>query len=234
MIDPKLREVGAQYPDLGSRLSKAFSLYFGHAFVLSIISLPNIVFAVGQSLNSTLSLVLFIPSLIAGEIVTAALIWAIIGIVTGSTPSPHEAWGAATDRLGALLELFGRTFLAVLLLFITVVGIPWGIRVLVRWILGTQAIMIHGCTAREAITESCRLVTGNWWRTLGHLLLLAVVLGIPGLIVQLAIGGIAGAAAGALLGLLTGPIFAIFFTLYYLRLDYEKSATMPATEPEPA
>jgi hypothetical protein len=51
------------------------------------------------------------------------------------------------------------------LLFVSVVGIPFGIRQLVRYQLAPQAVMLEGADGASALSRSRALVHGRWWRT---------------------------------------------------------------------
>ena len=56
------------------------------------------------------------------------------------------------------------------LLAITVIGIPWAIRLFVRWNFAIYAVMLNDQNAKAAISFSCDLVTGRWWQMAGLLL----------------------------------------------------------------
>ncbi len=72
-------------------------------------------------------------------------------------------WG----NLWALLSARLRALAVVLLLGITVIGMPWAVWQAVRWTFLEQAVVLEGRSAREARDASARLVSGQWWRTLG-------------------------------------------------------------------
>jgi len=219
-----------QYADVGTRISKAISLYVAKPLPIILISAANLPFSIASFvISGPAGLLLLVPSLLVQTIVEGALILAFYQVLVGQTPSAHACFTAATEKLGALIEFFLRTVGAFLGLCITIVGIPWGIRLLVRWFFGTQAIILGNMSAKEAISESCRLVTNNWWRTLGNLLLLGLLVGFPGFSLSLALGGVVGAIAGAIIGVVLGPVLAGATTLFYLRLRYEKAQTPPAT-----
>lgn len=229
----ELTSLGEAYPTFGTRLSGALSFYGRHPFPLLLIAAANLPFAIGTAFGGALGLLLFIPSLIVQEIVGGAMAWAVYRGLSGSMPSPHEAFSTATDNLGALVEVSLRTVGAAFLLAITVVGIPWAIRLFMRWYFGTQAVMIQGYTAKEAISESCRLVTENWWRTFGNILAVSLPPGLIGIGVRLAVSGLAGAVIAGVWGIVFSPIILTFSTLLYLRYMHEKSM-ISATPAEPA
>lgn len=230
--------VGGEYPDVGARISKALSLYgayFVPFFLISLATLPlNILSSIWE-----LGVIFAIPGAIVTAIVDAALILAVAQALTGNVPQPGNHLSEAWSRFGRLFELGLRTLGAVLGLAITIVGIPWAIRVGVRWFLGTQAIMLQDMDAKAAISESCRLVEGDWWRTFGNLLLLGLLIGIPGGIAvgfSFAVSTVVGGILSAIVTTITTPFWVIAVTLYYLRLKQEKGvppSPMPAVDPSP-
>ena len=105
--------------------------------------------------------------------------------------SMQRAW----ERRGDIFGAFVRSFLIVGGLLVSVVGIPWAIRQLVRYQLAPQAIMLEGRNGRQALARSAELAKGRWFHTalvsaglnglvlitgtVTGLLLLVVVTGIP-------------------------------------------------------
>ena len=55
----------------------------------------------------------------------------------------------------------------VLLLTITVVGIPFAIHRFIRWSLFAQECMLHDLSAPESLRRSSQLVKSRWWRAFG-------------------------------------------------------------------
>jgi hypothetical protein len=100
----------------------------------------------------------------------------------------RRVWGRRRDLAGGFL----RGFAIVYVLLITVVGVPWGIRQLVRYQLLPQAVMLEGLDAKRGLARSSELVTGRWWHT-------ALLLGV--------LGGLV-AASGLVFGLLVLVAFA--------------------------
>ncbi|MEZ5296509.1 MAG: hypothetical protein R2697_09660 [Ilumatobacteraceae bacterium] len=77
--------------------------------------------------------------------------------------------------MGALL----RAIVVVGGLILTVVGIPWAIRQLVRYQFVPQAVVSEHRDARSALDRSSDLVRGRWWWTAG------VVLGVEAVVASL-------------------------------------------------
>ncbi len=63
----------------------------------------------------------------------------------------------------------------VLLLTITVVGIPIAIHRFIRWSLFAEACMLDDLSATDSLRRSSVLVRGRWWRTLGFTVLVDVL-----------------------------------------------------------
>jgi hypothetical protein len=55
----------------------------------------------------------------------------------------------------------------VVLLTITVVGIPFAIHRFIRWSLFAEACMLDDLSATGSLRRSSELVKGRWWRTFG-------------------------------------------------------------------
>jgi hypothetical protein len=63
----------------------------------------------------------------------------------------------------------------VVLLTITVVGIPFAIHRFIRWSLFAQACMLGDLSATESLRGSSVLIRGRWWRTFGFTVLVDVL-----------------------------------------------------------
>ena len=131
-------------------------------------------------------------------IMTGALIHAVSGQLLGNPVVVGQAYSFAFGRFGAML---GASFLAglvVILMAITIIGIPFAIYFAVRWYFVMQAASLENYSPLSALARSSDLVRDNWWRTFGILLLMGILLAIA--------NGIASAALGLIPYL--GPIVA--------------------------
>ncbi|MGI9623959.1 MAG: hypothetical protein ACR2PK_14075, partial [Acidimicrobiales bacterium] len=79
--------------------------------------------------------------------------------------SPMESARFVWSKAGVLTKGFFRATLIVGGLIITVVGIPWGIRQLVRYQFLPQAVVLEGRDGRDALASSSDLVKGRWFHT---------------------------------------------------------------------
>jgi hypothetical protein len=100
----------------------------------------------------------------------------------------RRAWTYAID----LLAGFGRALAIVLVLFVSVVGIPFGFWFLIRYQFMPQVVVTEHRTGRDALARSAQLVSGRWWHT-------AIMIGLFNLLV---------AGSGLVVGLLLLVLFA--------------------------
>jgi len=74
--------------------------------------------------------------------------------------------------LGAILI----AFLAVFLMAITIIGIPFAIYFGLRWYFVLQVSLLEDASPVEALRGSSELVEGNWWRVLGITFVLSLII----------------------------------------------------------
>jgi hypothetical protein len=113
----------------------------------------------------------------------------------------------------------------VLLLTLTVVGIPFAIHRFIRWSLFAQACMLDNLSARESLRRSSELVKGRWWRTFGFTVPVDVFTALSGPLLGVGILLLTDHTlnfinlAAALVYTFTVPYAAIQLTLYYFDLE---------------
>ena len=174
---------------------------------------------------------LVIAQIILGALIHAALVHASWTTLSGQTPSVSTSLAVTRDRAGVLVEFTFRYLGAALGLMITLIGIPFAIRVSVRWFLGIQAIMVRGADAKTAIGSSCGVVSGRWWYMAGLLFVVVLVFGAPGLSLNLAWPSSPVVRIGtSIWGLLTAPLIASFWTSMFLRLEERPPEEAPPAE----
>jgi hypothetical protein len=166
-------------------------------------------------------------------VVTAAAIAAMRLLDLGEAPSFTGAWRLTLQRFWRLVFARLLATVAVLLLFVTVIGIPFGIWKYFEWQLIQQEILFEDKSIREAFRGSSKLVRGHWWHTVavtGFLSLLSVVVG-PVLGFFLIFGGFSLVAVDAFSSLVYAlllPYEAIGRTLLYLDLAARHEAAVEA------
>jgi hypothetical protein len=227
----------SKHIDIRAAFRDAFRWFGQRPIPLLVIAAPNLLLSVASLIVARSDLVgigflLSITSFFVTVIVGAALIYASYLISTGRSFGVNEMFQRATDRLGPLIAYSFRYFGAVFLIAITIVGIPWAIRVFVRWWFGTQAIVLNDESPKEAISHSCRLVSGVGWQIFWTFVLLSILF-LPFIALSLVTrGAIALSVASTLFGWLSLPILSAFWTALYLQLDAQESTlTTPETAP---
>ena len=108
--------------------------------------------------------------------------------------SARAAYRRTFQRLGDLLSGLARSLVFVALLLVSIVGIPWGIRQLVRYQFLSPAVALEGLGSQTALDRSSRLVRGRWLHVAGVVLLLngvvALVNAVVGLLLLLVLSGL--------------------------------------------
>ena len=66
-------------------------------------------------------------------------------------------------------------WLVILLLSVTVIGVPFAIFFWTRWGLYAQAVMVEEASAKGALKRSSELVKGSWWRVFGITLAILLI-----------------------------------------------------------
>ena len=139
---------------------------------------------IGRSDESRLLATLLVGGLLSileSVVVGPAIVSVIQTIRKGGRTDAWRAYGRAYRRIGDLFEGWLRVDLGVLLRALTIVGLPFAIRDMVRWSLFSQAIMIDEArTWQGARATSAAAVSGRWWQTAGKALLFAAIGVIPG------------------------------------------------------
>jgi hypothetical protein len=141
-----------------------------------------------------------IPAAIIGLIATAALIFAVHDATGGTAPDFGRSLDAAFERFGAVFKtsLFAGVLAILALAAAPGLAIFWLMRreatidgqrnwwfalvpgvlavyLVVRWAFIQQSVMIESRRHWAALDESAAVVRGSWWRTVGVLLVVALI-----------------------------------------------------------
>jgi hypothetical protein len=179
------------------------------------------------------------------NVFTLVVVNAMAAHVMGELSQGHvavrgDAIRALVARVVPLVKAAGRAAVIVIVLLISVVGIPFGIRQLVRYQFMPQVVMLEGLGARSSLARSSQLVRGRWWHTavvIGVIdLLLAVFTSAVGLVILVLLR-----PPFWLLTILVGlatmlifPLAAIATTLLYGDAVHEReSESAQGAEPQP-
>jgi hypothetical protein len=129
-----------------------------------------------------------------------------------------------------------REVLIVLVLLLTVVGIPVAAYLLVRWAFVSQACVIEKLSARPALQRSAELVRSRWWRTFGVTATVNVLAALSGPVVGLvALFTVTSASLdvinliGSIVYVFTIPLAAVAVTLLYFDLAERDQSPSPAS-----
>jgi hypothetical protein len=99
------------------------------------------------------------------------------GAVAAVVDRPHSSRVTVRQAIGPLLSALARAAAIVIGLLVTVVGIPWAIRQLVRYQMIPQVVVLEGVDGREALRRSSEVVRGRWWWTAAIVAVLQFVIG---------------------------------------------------------
>jgi hypothetical protein len=184
----------------------------------------------GGAVTAFLALVMGgIGAAMASVVTTAAVAFALRRVDAGGTVSGIDAFRAAFERLGALAGATARQYAAVILLAITVVGLPFAITRYVRWSLFAEACALEDLSAGGSLQRSAELVKGRWWRTLGFSAVVIVLAALSGPLLGVGLLLLTDRSlnfinvAGALVYTVTVPYAAIALTLYYFDLEARRA-----------
>ncbi|MDH3682658.1 MAG: Vps62-related protein, partial [Acidimicrobiia bacterium] len=111
-------------------------------------------------------------------VVIAAVAVLMRGLEDNPDMTAGEAYRLTSRRIGGLLAAFVRGLVIVTVLLVSVVGIPWGIRQLVRYQLIAPVAMLEHEDGREILDRSSQLVKGRWLHTAAVIALLNALVAI--------------------------------------------------------
>jgi hypothetical protein len=138
----------------------------------------------------------------------------------------REIWGRLWRVVGGqlLVEVL------VVLMILTVIGIPFGIYFYIAWQFVQQEILFEDRTIREALRGSHALVRGHWWRTVvvtGILALIGIVFGpiLGFFLIFLNLSPVLVNLIGSVVYALFIPYVALGRSLFYLDLCVREQAS---------
>lgn len=160
-------------------------------------------------------------------IASAALITALADIDAGRPAEFSHSYDVAFDRFWTLAGAMLRALFHVLVLIITIIGIPWAIQRMVRWLFIEQAVILDQTNARAALAYSADAVLGSWWRTLGISIVLWLIVAVPASIISLLFvlaPVVVTATASAAVNAVLLPFTVTAMTMLYLDLKTRKES----------
>ncbi len=226
-----------QRRDLSEIIQAAFNLYrqnFAPLFLIAAVVVPlGIASAalqrtVDESVGVAVAVLgIAILPLAVNLLAGAAIITALTTIDQGGEPTFSDTYDAAFERFGPLVGAVLRALAIVLLLAITIIGLPWAIQRMVRWMFVEQAVILDGATPSAALSRSADAVQGHWWRTLGIAIVIGMLSTIPATLVGAVVIFTPALVAGTVnsfVNALLLPFAITAMTLLYLDLQVRKES----------
>jgi len=178
-------------------------------------------------------------SAIAELFTHTALIAGALSVLGGSALSVAGAYAKGTRRFLPALSGSLLVGLVAALLSVTVILLPLAVFLFVNWSLLVQVVVNEGEGPLRAMGRSRQIVRGQWWRTLGINLAIALLAFLPGLVISRVTGPIDQqwvTALGAGIGTsITAPFISLAQTLLYADLRArkgERPQSQPVGEPQ--
>ena len=106
-----------------------------------------------------------IAQLAAAAVVGAAAVSLVRNLDRGAPTGFIDSFRALRACFGRAVLVQGLVVVIVVLLFITVVGIPFAIWKFVDWQFVQQEVIFENRSIRNALRGSARAVRGRWWHT---------------------------------------------------------------------
>ncbi len=126
----------------------------------------------------------------------------------------------AIRRSAALATIFVRELFGVLLPFVSVVGIPLGVYIAVRWWFASILVGFSDITGCSALRMSGDLVQGRWWSTFGRIVFVTAVTALPVLMLTIVLRSFSSTLVviPAGLSVVAAPFVIGYYTLLALEL----------------
>ncbi len=134
--------------------------------VRSVLKANGSTLSFGDSSNTvTVSLPDSIGRTLAAPVVEASVIAFVLNVDRRGGTGVVAAWGVVLHRVWRLLVVQVVANVLVILLFLTIIGIPYGIKKFVDWQFVQQEVLFEDRTIRDALRSSTQVVRHHWWHT---------------------------------------------------------------------
>jgi hypothetical protein len=114
---------------------------------------PSVVISTSSGIGRTLT----------APIASAAVIAVVRNLERERPAGFVTAWTALPGRIWRLIAVQLLATFLVIVLLITIIGIPFAIRKFVDWQFAQQEVLFEDRSIREALRGSSRVVHGHWW-----------------------------------------------------------------------
>jgi hypothetical protein len=163
--------------------------------------------------------------------VVAAIVVIFMRLLVESQPPGFRAcWKGMRERFWRIVAALLLATLGILLMALTVIGLPFAIWKLVGWSFVGQEVLFTDKSLREAFRGSSELVRGRWWHAVRVVVFLVAILFVAGPVLTLGLifsplPFLAINLLGALIFSLLIPYAAIGQTLLYFDLQARAEET---------
>ena len=118
--------------------------------------------------------------------VVAAIVVIFVRLLAESQPAGFRAcWRGMRKRFWQIVGALLLATLGILLMAITVIGLPFAIWKLVGWSFAGQEVLFTDKSIRESLRGSSQLVRGRWWRAVRVVVFLVAILFVSGPVLTL-------------------------------------------------
>jgi hypothetical protein len=187
----------------------------------------------GKQGAGTAALALFIGDIgaaFAAAAVTGAVSAALNELDAGRPVKALRALALAGRNGRALGGATAVQFVVILVLLLSVIGIPFAVYYFIRTSLFAQACVLEDHSVIGSLRASARLTRGHWWRTFGFTAFIDVLAILSGPLLGVLILLLTSQSltfidiTGSIICTLVVPYAAIALTLYYFDLHAEPAA----------
>lgn len=139
--------------------------------VLQVPFVDDLVTLAGSRSGTSLMISLFVSgfgSVVTFIIVSAAMVTHVLAVGQGSeqrSRDPLDLYRPVLDSWRQLLSASMRAAVIVVVLFISIIGIPAALRQIVRYQVTPHVVMAERLGGRSALERSAALIRGHWWWT---------------------------------------------------------------------
>ena len=222
--------------DVGAVVRKVFDIYVDQASVLMpaaavVFVFTGIIATLLVAANGALALVAVLIDLIATTLFTGMVVELVADVQDGRRDAtPGQLLRVVTPVLGQLILVGLVAAVGVVLGFVLLV-IP-GLMLLTIWSVAAPVVVLERPGVLPALARSRALVRGNGMRVFGVIVLLYLLVGVLGFLIEAAAesaGSGAGIVARVVVGVLSAPLSALAASVLYFELGGRAPTTPIAT-----
>jgi len=211
--------------DVGGVIRRVFSIYVDQASVLMpaaavVFVFTGIIAGLLVVASPGLALLAFAIIIVASNVFTGMVVELVADVQDGRRDATAgQLLRAVSPVLGQLILVGIVVAIGVVVGFVLII-IP-GLILLTIWSLAAPVVVLEHPGVFAALTRSRELVRGNGWQVFGVIVLLEILVGVVGFIIEAAAasaGSGAGLVARVVVGVLTAPLTALAASVMYFDL----------------